>query len=137
MFELVKNCYDADSTEVTVDFYNVISKLRDRKITIKDNGIGMSLEDIQDKWMVVGTNSKRVKHFSEPPFNRRFVGEKGIGRFAVDKLGEKLLIKTKKKGEANWLLVNINWDEYEQASKESQLKLFTDIENSFFLYTGE
>jgi signal transduction histidine kinase len=131
VFELVKNCYDANSTDVIVDFHNVVANLEDRKITIMDNGIGMSLEDVKDKWMVVGTKSKRTQHFSEPPFNRRFVGEKGIGRFAVDKLGEKLVIKTKKKGATNWLLVNINWEDYEKASKEPQLKLFTDIENSY------
>lgn len=55
----------------------------------------MSFIDIRDKWMVVGTNSKRTKQYSDPPFNRKLVGEKGVGRFAVDKLGERLVIHTK------------------------------------------
>jgi signal transduction histidine kinase len=137
VFELVKNCYDANATQVNVDLYNVTVNTDDRKIIISDNGIGMSYDDIENKWMVVGTNSKRTFLYSEKPFNRRFVGEKGIGRFAVDKLGGNLNIKTKKKGDKDWLNVNINWDEYESKSKGIQLTLFTDIENPFFASPGK
>ena len=98
VFELVKNCYDANATQVNVNLYNVTVNTDDRKITISDNGVGMSYDDIENKWMVVGTNSKRTILYSVKPFVRRFVGEKGIGRFAVDKLGGNLSIKTKKKG---------------------------------------
>jgi signal transduction histidine kinase len=135
VFELVKNCYDANATRVTVDFHNVSSSKNDnRKITISDNGTGMSFSDIKDKWMVVGTNSKRTQTYSAPPFNRKLVGEKGIGRFAVDKLGERLLIQTKQKSESRLLSVNINWDEYEVLAKEpkqGQLSLFTEVENFY------
>lgn len=133
VFELVKNCYDANSTEVVVEFQNVTEKLENGKILISDNGVGMSFKDIRDKWMVVGTDSKRTRLFSDKPFNRRFVGEKGIGRFAVDKLGERLLIKTKQKEESQCLHVNINWDEYESKanSENLQLNLFTDVDNEY------
>lgn len=140
VFELVKNCYDANATEVLVDFVNVGSKNLEKKIIIKDNGIGMSFIDIRDKWMVVGTNSKRTSLYSDEPFNRKFVGEKGIGRFAVDKLGEKLLIRTKQKNDSNWLCVKIDWDEYEAISDKSkiskQLSLFTEVENKNYYEEG-
>ncbi len=140
VFELVKNCYDANATEVVVDFVDVGSKNSEKKIIIKDNGIGMSFIDIRDKWMVVGTNSKRASLYSDPPFNRKFVGEKGIGRFAVDKLGEKLLIKTKQNNEIDWLNVKIDWDEYEALSNSSkfaeQLSLFTEVDNKYFYEEG-
>lgn len=142
VYELVKNCYDANSTEVQVCFENVTTISNEGKIIISDNGIGMSFTDIRDKWMVVGTNSKRTKQYSEAPFNRKFVGEKGIGRFAVDKLGARVEIKTKEKGSKNWFVVKINWDEYEQAAKNSenptaqQLSLFTEIENQYFYEKG-
>ena len=131
VFELVKNSYDANATQVTVAFHNVTSHSKDRRITIRDNGIGMSLKDIKDKWMVVGTRSKRVKLTSPAPFNRRHVGEKGIGRFAVDKLGEKLTIRTKTAGAVRRLVVDIDWKEYERASKRKKTVLFTDIENRY------
>lgn len=135
IYELVKNCYDANSTNVCVEFLNVTKKSENSKIIISDNGTGMSFADIRDKWMVVGTNSKRTKLYSDPPYNRKFVGEKGIGRFAVDKLGERVLIKTKEQKSAKWLCVKINWDEYEQTSIKSQhsnqLSLFTDVGNKY------
>jgi len=140
VFELVKNCYDANATEVLVSFLDVSAKSNGRQIIIRDNGIGMSFTDIRDKWMVVGTNSKRAALYSDEPFNRKFVGEKGIGRFAVDKLGERLTIRTKQIGESQWLNVNINWDEYEQLatnSKLNQLSLFTEIDNHYFYEPGK
>jgi signal transduction histidine kinase len=153
VFELVKNCYDANATIVTVDLQNVSStKKEDRKIVITDNGTGMSFADIRDKWMVVGTNSKRTRQYSDPPFNRKLVGEKGVGRFAVDKLGERLVIHTKQvysekivdgkkeiEGE-NWLNVTINWNEYEAraiaSTKGNQLSLFTEIDNDYSFQKG-
>ncbi|KFF16996.1 sensor histidine kinase [Chryseobacterium sp. JM1] len=142
VYELVKNCYDANSTTVNVAFENVSIRNNNGKIVIADNGIGMSFSDIENKWMVVGTNSKRTQQYSDPPFNRKFVGEKGIGRFAVDKLGERIEIKTKKLGSDKWLIVRINWDEYENLAKKSdkdgaiQLSLFTEVENEYFYELG-
>lgn len=134
LFELVKNCYDANAQNVYVEFYNVGVKNPNSKIIIRDDGLGMTLSDIKDKWMVVGTASKRKEKFSPAPYYRRYVGEKGIGRFAVDKLGAKILIKTKKENEPSDLNVYINWDAYEQLENQAQLALFTDVENTY-LYT--
>lgn len=132
LFELVKNCYDANSKNVYVEFYNVGTKNARSKIVIRDDGLGMTLSDIKDKWMVVGTSSKRKEKISPPPFNRRYVGEKGIGRFAVDKLGSKVLIKTKKENDSNELNVSINWEVYEELENNAQLALFTDVENTYY-----
>jgi signal transduction histidine kinase len=131
LFELVKNCYDANAQNVYVEFYNVGTKNPNSKIIIRDDGLGMTLSDIEDKWMVVGTASKRKEKFSPAPYNRRYVGEKGIGRFAVDKLGGKVLIRTKKENKSNELNIHINWDAYEKLENQAQLALFTDVENSY------
>lgn len=137
LFELVKNCYDANATEVEVSFENVgidagtADKSRGR-ITIKDNGFGMSFEDIRDKWMVIGTSNKRKNPISPAPFFRRCVGEKGIGRFAVDKLGDKVNIITKRSNSDGWLNVEIDWNlYYNQANDDGGIQLFTDIENRY------
>lgn len=139
IYELVKNCYDANATRVDIIFEHTLSpkkkdedqKLRTTKITISDNGTGMSFDDIKNKWMVVGTASKRENTISPSPFKRRYVGEKGIGRFAVDKLGGHLVIKTKQESDSKQLNVTIDWDQYELLSKSKQLTLFTDIDNSY------
>lgn len=137
VFELVKNCYDANSQRVDIIFENVTSINENSRIIIKDDGYGMTFKDIQNKWMVIGTSNKRTKPYTPAPFNRRCVGEKGIGRFAVDKLGEKVNILTKKKGEQERLNVEINWNLYDKATKNNpkqetgEIILFTDIDNTF------
>ncbi len=139
VFELVKNSYDANAEKVTVSFKDISTDSKNGQIIISDDGTGMSFDDIKNKWMVVGTNSKRAQLYSAPPYNRKFVGEKGVGRFAVDKLGERVQIKTKELGDKNWLCVDINWDEYEELSLNSntgQLSLFTDVKNKYKYETG-
>lgn len=131
LFELVKNCYDANAQKVSVVFENVGPNMSGSMITIEDDGLGMSFEDVRDKWMVIGTASKRNNPYSPEPFNRKCVGEKGIGRFAVDKLGDKLTIITKKKGEKEWLKVDIDWNVYEKSESETKPKWFTDIESPY------
>lgn len=147
LFELVKNCYDANATRVDVIFEKIsydnsstdsvteeAGSNSGSRIIIKDDGYGMSFEDIRDKWMVIGTASKRTSPYSPEPFFRRCVGEKGIGRFAVDKLGDKVNIITKKKGDERWLNVEIDWNLYYNNvgnSNRERILLFTDIENKY------
>lgn len=139
LFELVKNCYDANATEITIVFNNVgLEKNGESSIIIKDDGIGMSFADIRDKWMVIGTSNKRSNPYSPEPFNRKCVGEKGIGRFAVDKLGDKVNIITKQDGENQWLDVEIDWEAYyKQSAENHDIKLFTDIENHYEFHDSE
>lgn len=133
LFELVKNCYDANATEVTIKFDNVGSLDGNSSISIADNGYGMSFPDIRDKWMVIGTSNKRSNPYTPSPFNRKCVGEKGIGRFAVDKLGDNVRIITKQENSTQWLNVEIDWSSYYSRSKSTsgQLTLFTDVENHY------
>lgn len=126
--ELVKNCYDANAKRVDIEFRNADS-LEFGKIIIRDDGIGMSSSDIADKWMRIGTNSKRTNKFSPKPFNRRVVGEKGVGRFAIDKLGDYCHIYTKTKEENHLNLLIIDWRQYYEENKENTD--FTSIDNIF------
>lgn len=135
IYELVKNCYDANSTKVEVEFSQVEKRGPHGTITIRDNGSGMSLADIRDKWLVVGTASKRSSLKSPAPFNRRYIGEKGVGRFATDKLGGHLHIQTKRTQDKKVLNVTINWSAYDDLNNVHQAKsqqlLFTELENDY------
>ena len=138
LFELVKNAYDANAQNVYVEFIDVDKISDKRKIIIRDDGIGMTLDDVKNKWMVVGTSSKRYKKITDAPYNRRVVGEKGVGRFAVDKLGSRLTMKTKKQNEKQELNVEINWNIYDELSKERDNTLFfTDVENKYWLEAAD
>lgn len=132
LFELVKNSYDANAQNVIVIFENVGAGKTDSLIRIEDDGYGMSFEDIRDKWMVIGTSSKRSHPYSPEPYNRKCVGEKGIGRFAVDKLGDKVSIITKNTGTDKWLKVDVDWSSYFNEPQEREdIRLFTDVENAY------
>lgn len=107
VFELVKNAYDANATSV-----EVILNLNDKhpNIIIWDhNGFGMTKEDILNKWMEIGTDSKRDQNkVRTPDLNRLPLGEKGVGRLAVHKLGRHLTINTRAKNSAEHK-ITINW----------------------------
>lgn len=103
IFELVKNSYDADAATVTVrmDLEN-----KSPVITIKDDGCGMTLETIKNGWLQIGTPMKRgERNVRTPRFGRLSLGEKGVGRLAAFKLGNRLEMTTRQKGGTEYRLV--------------------------------
>ena len=112
--ELVKNSYDADADLIVVDFKNLNSDLPE--LDIIDDGIGMSYDDVLNKWMVVGTDNKVSSPYTAK--NRRKLGEKGIGRFSVERLSKKVEIISKQKGDDFAITFTIDWDEYEKSGDE-------------------
>ncbi|GAF78062.1 unnamed protein product, partial [marine sediment metagenome] len=93
--ELIKNAYDSDSDKITIGMYNLRESDKAR-IIIRDDGDGMSYKEFIDKWMVVGTDAKEREPHSKK--GRRRVGEKGVGRFSVERLSHEVVIKTERKG---------------------------------------
>lgn len=92
VIELVKNAYDADASQVIVKFTPPF-KPGEGRITVADDGHGMTIADIQEKWMEPATSSKSVNRRS-PRKNRVMLGSKGIGRFAAAKLGQLMELTT-------------------------------------------
>ena len=115
LVELVKNSYDADATHVDIILSNIGNK-RDGQIIIKDNGWGMDLDTIINCWLEPGSDSKSqiVSEGKRSPKGRLPIGEKGIGRFGVHKLGSKIELITKK-FEGKEYVVRINWNEFSQS----------------------
>lgn len=112
--ELVKNSYDADADNISVEFSNLLSGVPTLKIT--DDGDGMTFDDIATKWMMVGTDNK--VHNPLTPKGRRKLGEKGIGRFSVERLARKLQIISSKSDDDFAISLSIDWDQYENYEGE-------------------
>ena len=106
VFELVKNSYDADANEVNIVFEGL--KTDSPSLTIVDDGTGMDLTDIETRWMVIGTDSKKGVDYS-PIYQRPLNGDKGIGRFSVDRLGSVLSMKTQKRDSTEEFSALFNW----------------------------
>lgn len=91
VLELIKNAYDAKASAVTLTFEGTT-------LTIEDNGEGMSSADIKSHWMHVGRSPKAYDVTDHQGQKRVLAGEKGIGRFALARLGKNIEIHTKKEG---------------------------------------
>ena len=89
--ELIKNAYDADATTVDVEF--VDSHEVGGILIISDDGVGMTLQQLQDGFMRISSSDK-VHNPLSSRFHRTRAGRKGIGRFATQRLGETLSIIT-------------------------------------------
>lgn len=115
--ELFKNAHDAYADNVDVDY------LRKEKLFIlRDNGLGMTKEDFESRWLTLGTESKFTNSKVLPPpkddtkKERPIMGEKGIGRLAIASIGSQMLILTraKRKGENHKIVAAlINWSIFE------------------------
>jgi hypothetical protein len=113
LIELVKNAYDADATEVTVELRSPQDPTRG-SVVVVDNGWGMTLQDVESKWLSPAVDHKeRGKHRGErSPRGRLPIGEKGVGRFAVHHLGRRLRLITRSSGE-NEIVLEIDWDRFD------------------------
>lgn len=118
VFELVKNAYDADATNCTVTLEN-IHLSAGAAILVVDNGSGMDLQTVKQKWLRPGTANRleqRQKALAQTPRTRRFLrlplGEKGVGRFAAHKLGDHVTMVTRSQGHEE-VVVEVDWTTFE------------------------
>ncbi len=109
--ELVKNAYDADSTEVILTFID--SDNIGGTLKIQDNGDGMSRDELINGFMRISSSDKIHNPYSSK-FKRKRAGQKGIGRFAVQRLGTLLTIITQTHNSDQALMLKVNWDDYQK-----------------------
>jgi signal transduction histidine kinase len=119
LIEIIKNSYDADADWVKVSFQNFSDNFEYNaasKIIIEDNGFGMSLDTIKDHWLNPATPGKLNKKQEEKrktAKGRIVQGEKGIGRFAMLKLGKKIIITTRPKNGENEYVIDYDFSKYD------------------------
>lgn len=112
IIELVKNSYDADATECTVELIktSAIGGL----IIISDNGVGMDKDAISEGWLVLGRSKKAIREVTQ--LGRLPVGNKGLGRLAALQMGSQVFLKTRPKHEPGVeYSLTINWDDFQEA----------------------
>lgn len=135
ILELVKNSYDAHATKVLITFEK-------DSIIIADNGKGMSLNDLQNKWLFVGYSAKSdgtedASYRSK--FKRNFAGAKGIGRISCDRLGSEVWLTTKSEDSNTVEVIHVDWNKFEKSLKNEFDKISVDHESreERFTFPGE
>lgn len=127
ILELVKNSFDADAKRVDISFCNLKSnddKENDTfsentsRLFIRDDGVGMDLTDITDKWLNIAYSEKKSR---TRQFNRMMAGAKGVGRFSCDRLGQFLRLYAKKNGK-QCIVLNIDWRKFEIDDKTKEIQ---------------
>lgn len=96
LHEILKNAHDAYADYAEVDYFR-----SDQSLLIRDDGIGMTKNEFESKWLTIGTESKiettgtpSIYHDPKKPL-RPILGEKGIGRLAIAAIGKQVLILTR------------------------------------------
>lgn len=117
IIELVKNGIDANAENIKVTFSE-----KKKSIIVFDNGHGMSLSDLENKWLNIAYSEKKSIKIK----NRLLAGNKGVGRFACDRLGQKLDLFTQKNNNSI-LHLSLNWKSFEGLEEHNSVIQAVDI----------
>lgn len=115
ILELIKNSYDAKALLVKLEFID--------KNTLKiiDDGVGMDSDDIKKHWMHIGKSNKGYDLIDSNNKVRVQAGAKGVGRFALSRLGKNIQLYSKKENK-DGVIWTTDWN-------TSTLEIDSSIEN--------
>lgn len=130
VIELVKNSYDADARQVHVKFRR---RLRpdgraEVRISVEDDGHGMSYEQVIRSWLVPATSDKAARRIS--PGGRTLQGNKGIGRFAAFMLGDEIFLSTVSAREPLETSLMLQASDFREREFLDQVRVIVDTRNA-------
>jgi hypothetical protein len=98
--ELFKNAHDAYAQQVRIDYLE-----KEDLFMIRDDGYGMTMNDFENKWLALGTDSRITESYVPAGIakkkKRKILGEKGIGRLSIAVVGPAVLVVTRAKRDDN------------------------------------
>ncbi|MBR5932992.1 MAG: TIGR02391 family protein [Treponema sp.] len=103
--ELIANAYDADAHNV---YISIIDSGNDKSISVKDDGIGMAFEEINEKFLRIGRKRRIDDNGLSPSGKRKVTGRKGLGKLAFFGIGNTIEIQTNKLGKTTNFTMNWN-----------------------------
>lgn len=127
ILELIKNSYDAFARNVIVELYD-LDNLENGCIIIEDDGVGMTKDILINNWMEPATSFKKKivddleQRIEYKGMKRAPLGEKGIGRFGVHKLGNKVRLITKAQDNQE-IFLEIDWNEFNNDGYLEDIKI--------------
>lgn len=119
--ELVANSWDANATKVEITIPNEAIGTSS-EIVLRDDGIGMSDEDVRKKYLIVGRNRRdESAERTPPPHNRLIMGRKGIGKFSAFGIAKEIAVESMKDGEVSHF--RMNYDELLEKAEKREIEL--------------
>jgi len=110
--ELIANGFDACASEV---FIHLLDNEEGKKIIVSDNGDGMTFEEVNNKFLVIGRNRREEGDYISS-CGRIATGKKGLGKLAFFGIGETITIKTCKNGKRTTF--TLDWNELTHTAGE-------------------
>ena len=120
--ELVANGWDANATKVEITIPETPIDEQTSEIVISDDGIGMSDKEIREKYLIVGRDRRENERSDEtpPPYNRKVMGRKGIGKFSAFGIAKEIDVESIKDGEVSHF--RMNYDELLEKADERSIE---------------
>ncbi|MBS1895553.1 MAG: ATP-binding protein [Actinobacteria bacterium] len=100
--ELVANAYDADSTFVSISW-----KQDDKTVVVTDDGSGMTVKQINDRFLTVGYKKRDTEGEASDRFERPYMGRKGIGKLSVFSIAKTVTVYTTRDDESHGLRIKV------------------------------
>lgn len=107
--ELVANAYDAGADTVEIKLYD--SDPSNKRIVIIDDGDGMSYQEVNENFLIIGRKRRDTDKSRENSKGRRITGKKGVGKLALFGIGKTIKIETTRAGERNKTIFTMDWDD--------------------------
>jgi hypothetical protein len=113
--EVVANAWDADAENVDI-------KIEKNKITVYDDGLGMTVQESNAKYLLVGYDRRSQKgEVITPKHKRRVMGRKGIGKLSLFSIAKTIEVHSMKDKEKHGFVMNADAIEKLLESQDNQV----------------
>lgn len=126
--ELVANAYDAGADTVDIKLYD--NDISDKRIIISDDGDGMSFQEVNENFLIIGRKRRDTDERRENSKGRKITGKKGVGKLALFGIGQTIKIETTKAGEKNKTVFTMDWNDILEESSGTYCPKTEFIEKS-------
>ena len=99
--EAIANAWDADAKNVDIRL-----DIQNQKVTIQDDGHGMTVDDANDKYLTVGYKRRRESSTATTPGGRDVMGRKGIGKLSLFSIADTVEVHSVKDNERHGFRMN-------------------------------
>lgn len=121
--EMVANAWDADAKKVEINI-----NIPKDEIVVEDDGLGMSLQSINEKYLYVGYLRRDTEYSTTTPSGRHVMGRKGIGKLAAFSFANEMQIFSNNGKEL--VGCKIDWDAIEEAIADGKTYTPTPLDPS-------